>query len=174
MFFSTLGSKIAPEFDRNIILSLPDREFLEYCKVEAFIGSGPGGQHRNRNYTAVRLIFKLCEEITSEDATNRSQKQNIALALQKLRIKIACLWRNNAPETVDYTHLNSENILYALEVAKLIDMLADCRLDHKYAALRLNISASKLLKELARIPEVWQSFQQERKKLGLSELKMPR
>jgi len=174
MFFSTVGNKIAPEFDRDRILNLENRELLELCKVEAFIGSGPGGQHRNKNYTAVRLIFKLCDQIYAEDATNRSQKQNIDAALQKLRLKIACMWRKKAPELAGYCHLNSENSLYALEVAKLIDMLADCKLDHKCAALRLNISASKLLKEIARIPELYLEFQQERARLNLNELKMPR
>jgi hypothetical protein len=84
------------------------------------------------------------------------------------------MWRKKAPDLAGYCHLNSENSLYALEVAKLIDILADCKLDHKCAALRLNISASKLLKEIARIPELWLEFQQERARLNLNELKMPR
>jgi protein subunit release factor B len=174
MFFSTADIKNISGIDRDAVLSLDDRQLLELCRVEAFTGSWPGGQHRNRNYTAVRIIFKAFPEFSAEDSVNRSQKQNIASALQKLRIKMAVLWRKEAPELYNYTHLNTSNILYALELARLLDMVKSCDLDHKEAALRLNLSNSKLLKELYRLPEVWQQFQAARAEFGLMELKPPR
>lgn len=173
MFFSTVDAKNLPELDRDEILTLNDRQLLELCRVESFVGSGPGGQHRNRNYTAVRVIFKAHEELSAEDSVNRSQKQNIASALQKLRLKIALSWRKDAPELYNYTHFNSDNPAYALELAKMLDIIKSVKFDHKEAALRLNLSNSKLLKELSRNAEVWQQFHSARASFGLMPLKLP-
>ena len=87
---------------------------------------------------------------------------------------MALLWRKDALELYNYTHLNTSNILYALELARLLDIVKSCNFDHKEAALRLNLSNSKLLKELYRLPEVWQQFQAARAESGLLELKPPR
>ena len=174
MFFSSTDIKIISDLDRDAVLSLDDRQLLELCRVKAFTGSGPGGQHRNRNYTAVRIIFKRLPEFSAEDYVNRSQKQNIASALQKLRIKMALLWRKDALELYNYTHLNTSNILYALELARLLDAVVQYKFDYKMAAAITGLSGSKLLKELSRNYEVWNDFQAARAGLGLSELKKPR
>ena len=172
-FFSTVDTNIARQYSRDELLRKGDRELTDMCKVDAFIASGPGGQHRNRNYTAVRVTLKIIPELVAEDTVSRSQKQNLAAALQKLRIKIACSWREKAPELADYQHLNENNVLFALELAKLLDMVCACNFDHKSAALRLGLSNSKLLKELYRVPEVWKNFQQMRREIGLTELNCP-
>ena len=174
MFFSLEKSAAALEFDRDEVLTRDFSRLLELCRVEVFAGTGPGGQHRNRNYTAVRIIFKPSEKIVCEDASNRSQKQNMNAALGKLRIQIACKWRKKAPETTQYTHFNLENTNFALELAKLLDITVSSGFDHKEAALRLGLSNSKYLKELARLPQVWQEYQTARKESGLPELKLPR
>ena len=163
-----------PEKSRNCYLSMSDQELLDCCRVDVYIGSGPGGQHRNRNYTAVRIIFKAIPEIYAEDSTSRSQKQNIKNALQKLRISIACSWREKAADIVEYKHFNENNINYPSELAKLLDVTVESKFDHKLSALRLGLSNSGYLKELAREYTVWQQFQSARAELGLSELKLPR
>lgn len=173
MIFSTVSDNIVSGCGRDEFLLMGDDEFLKHCRVSVFIGSGPGGQHRNRNYTAVRIIFNPIPELSAEDCTSRSQKQNIASALQKLRLKIALAWRKKAPDCAEFVHLNENNPLYPLKLAELLDMICCCNLDHKQAACRMGISNSKLLKELAREPEVWQNFQLARAENGLSALNMP-
>lgn len=173
MFFSTVDPVIAAKNDRDAFLGMSERDLLKHCRVEAFTGTGPGGQHRNRNYTAVRIVFLPLPEISAKESSCRSQKQNLDAALTKLRINIAVNWRKKAPEVADYRHLNENNMLYALELAKLLDVVKSCNFDHKLSALRLNISGSKLLKELARCSQVWQEFRTAREQLGLSELKIP-
>ena len=172
-FFSTVTGKIDAQYDRDAILVKSDRDLADMCNIDAFTASGPGGQHRNRNYTAIRVTLKIAPELVCSDTVSRSQKQNLEAALQKMRIKIACSWRKKAPELSDYQHLNEKNQLFALELAKLLDMVCACNFDHKSAAVRLGISNTMLLKELSRLPEVWQHFRSCRAELGLSELKLP-
>lgn len=174
MFFSRVDLKYSSLYDRDALLLMIDSDLADLCRIEAFVGTGPGGQHRNRNYTAVRLRLKNMDFIVAEESSFRSQKQNLSSALNKIRLKIALCWRKDYPENTSYTHLNENNPLYALEFARLLDALLQSNLDHKKAAELTGLSASKLLKELSRNYEVWAEFQTARAELGLSELKKPR
>lgn len=174
MFFSTVTLENAPEVDRDALLSADDRTLADFCRMEAFVGTGPGGQHRNRNYTAVRVRLKCLDSIVAEESAFRSQKQNLSSALNKIRLKIALCWRKSYPENAAYIHLSENNTLYALELAKLLDAVVQNNFDHKAAAESTGLSASKLMKELARNWKVWAEFQAARSELGLSELKKPR
>ena len=174
MFFSTIGPEIVLEPDRDKLLTADDSTLADFCSIEAFVGTGPGGQHRNRNYTAVRIRLKNYRNIVAEESSFRSQKQNLSAALNKLRLEIALSCRKSYPENCVYTHLNENNPLYACEFAKLLDAAVQCNFDHKKAAELTGLSASKFLKELARDYRVWTEFQAARAELGLSELKKPR
>ena len=61
-------------------------------KVKFFKSSGPGGQHKNKRFTAVKVIHSLTG-ISAVATEQRSQAQNKALALQRLRSKIERLTR---------------------------------------------------------------------------------
>lgn len=173
MFFSEVTPENAKNLDRDVLLQLSDRDLADCCRIDVFTGSGPGGQHRNRNYTAVRVTFKDIPSLTAEDAVSRSQKQNLSSALNKLRIKTAKVWRKKALESYSYCHFNAENPAYALELARLLDILCGSAFDHKLAAAKCNLSNTALLKELSRDYEVWEKFTLARAELGLNELKKP-
>ena len=174
MFFSTIAPEIVLEPDRDKLLTADDSTLADFCSIEAFVGTGPGGQHRNRNYTAVRIRLKNYRNIVAEESSFRSQKQNLSAALNKLRLEIALSCRKSYPENIVYTHLNENNPRYALELARLLDAVVQYKFDHKMAAAITGLSASKLLKELSRNYEVWADFQAARAEIGLSELKKPR
>lgn len=70
-----------------ILLPESDDELLRECEVETFRSSGPGGQHVNKTESAVRLRH-LPSGLTVTAQQERSQHQNKALCLQKLREKI--------------------------------------------------------------------------------------
>lgn len=70
-----------------ILLPESDDELLRECEVETFRSSGPGGQHVNKTESAVRLRH-LPSGLTVTAQQERSQHQNKALCLRKLREKI--------------------------------------------------------------------------------------
>jgi protein subunit release factor B len=67
--------------------ALPDDELLAECEVEIFIASGPGGQHRNKAETAVRLRH-LPSGVVVTATERRSQSQNRSTAIARLRERL--------------------------------------------------------------------------------------
>lgn len=67
---------------------LPDAQLLAQCDVYAHRAGGPGGQHRNKTETAVRLVHRPTG-VVAEGKDQRSRTQNLAAALQRLREKLA-------------------------------------------------------------------------------------
>jgi protein subunit release factor B len=67
---------------------LSDEQLLAQCEVQAHRASGPGGQHRNKAETAVRLVH-LPSGTSAEGKDQRSRVQNLSAALQRLREKLA-------------------------------------------------------------------------------------
>jgi peptide chain release factor 2 len=70
-----------------IILPESDEELLRECEVDTFRSSGPGGQHVNKTESAVRLTH-LPSGLVVTCRAERSQHQNKALCLQKLRERV--------------------------------------------------------------------------------------
>jgi ribosome-associated protein len=65
-------------------LALDDEALLKACDVEYFIASGPGGQHRNKTASGVRLTHPPTElSVTATE--RRSQVLNKSVALERLR-----------------------------------------------------------------------------------------
>jgi ribosome-associated protein len=65
-------------------LSLSDEALLLECDEKFFIASGPGGQHRNKTETGVRLTHRPTA-LTVTATERRSQLQNRGAALERLR-----------------------------------------------------------------------------------------
>ena len=66
-------------------MALPDhlRRLLRDCDVETYRGSGPGGQHRNKTESAVRMTH-LPSGIVRVATEHRSQLRNRLLALERI------------------------------------------------------------------------------------------
>lgn len=82
-------------------LALSDDDLLAHCRIDRYRASGPGGQHRNRNDTAVRIVHPP----TGAAATGterRSQALNRTAALRRLRREIAL--RARRPVDLDAYH----------------------------------------------------------------------
>ncbi|HEY6911381.1 MAG TPA: peptide chain release factor-like protein [Myxococcales bacterium] len=67
---------------------LDDGALLAQCEVQAHRASGPGGQHRNKSETAIRLVHGP-SGVTAEGKDERSRAQNLRIALARLREKLA-------------------------------------------------------------------------------------
>jgi peptide chain release factor 1 len=66
---------------------LSDEALLAQCEVQAHRAGGPGGQHRNKAETAVRLVH-LPTALVVEGKDERSRTQNLRIALGRLREKL--------------------------------------------------------------------------------------
>lgn len=65
-------------------LALDDDALLAQCSEAFFVAGGPGGQHRNKTASGVRLTHPPTElSVTATE--RRSQAQNRSAALQRLR-----------------------------------------------------------------------------------------
>lgn len=74
--------------DRDKWLAADDAALLADCAVDAYRSGGPGGQHRNKTSTAIRLRhLPTGLVVIAEDS--RSQHENKQRAIRRLRRAIA-------------------------------------------------------------------------------------
>jgi hypothetical protein len=78
---------------RREYLELTDDQLLKQCEVHVYRSSGPGGQHRNKVSSAVRLKHPPTG-VTAHGDESRSQHENKRAALRRVRMEIACRIRN--------------------------------------------------------------------------------
>ena len=71
---------------------LSDEALLAQCDVQVHRAGGPGGQHRNKVETAIRLVHTP-SGVVAEGKDQRSRTQNMSAALERLRAKLEVLER---------------------------------------------------------------------------------
>jgi ribosome-associated protein len=71
-------------------LRLSDAALLAGCEETFFVGGGPGGQHRNKTASAVRLVHPA-SGLSVTATERRSQAQNRSVALERLRAALRAL-----------------------------------------------------------------------------------
>jgi len=69
-------------------LAMDDPTLLRQCEVHTYRASGPGGQHRNKTDSAVRLVHTPTGAV-GLSADSRDQHANKRSALRRLRMNIA-------------------------------------------------------------------------------------
>jgi protein subunit release factor B len=77
-------------------LALDDASLAAVCEESFFVGGGPGGQHRNKTETGVRLVHRATG-VAVTATERRSQAQNRSAALVRLRARLAALAREPKP-----------------------------------------------------------------------------
>lgn len=83
--------------EKNEAPRVPDLEQLESeVEVTVYQASGPGGQHRNRTYSAVRLKH-LPTGIVVTASDSRSQLRNRKIALERLARRLAEHFHEDPP-----------------------------------------------------------------------------
>lgn len=78
---------LAPPRPRPVRYDLSDAAMERDTELQFFIGSGPGGQNRNKRETGVRLTHRPSGLVVTS-VKERTQGLNRADALQKLREKL--------------------------------------------------------------------------------------
>ncbi len=77
---------------RREYLALDDDALVSQCDVHIYKSSGPGGQHRNKVSSAVRIRHRPTK-ISAHGDESRSQHDNRRMALRRLRMNLACRLR---------------------------------------------------------------------------------
>ncbi len=133
------------------------------CEVDRYRASGPGGQHRNKTESAVRLRHKLTG-VSAIGEDSRSQSENKLHAVRRLRSAIALQVREPvvldgfvpSPRLAAFvaagtaplgakTKLTGE---YWAAIAELLDLLVAGDLEIATTAQRLGITTGALSKLL--------------------------
>lgn len=163
---------------------LADRDLLEQCRVETYRASGPGGQKRNKTDSAVR-IRHTPTGICATAADSRSQHDNRARALARLRVELAVGVRSDLPpsapewwggvvDAAGRVSIGRKSELYIKAIALAFDALDARRGSLADAAAWLHLSTGHLVDLLATDPRVWGAAQQLRQRHGLPTLVAPK
>lgn len=151
-------------------------QLLSECVVRRQRRSGPGGQHRNKVETGVFLTHEPTG-LRAEATEQRSQPRNLALAIHRLRMRLAvavrCDERSSTASTLWLSRLHGSRIHvspnhddFPALLAEALDMLAARDWEPKRAAESLRCSASQLLKFIKREPSAWTELNKQRLALG--------
>lgn len=139
---------------------IDDEQFLAQCRFEAFRGSGPGGQKRNKTSSGVRLVH-IPTGLSATATERRSQARNRSAALRRLRHRAAMEIRQPVdlqagvclpPPGLDAT---ANHPRYPAIMGRVLDVLeaADWRISS--AAGALACSTGRLVRFLAADKSLW-------------------
>jgi RF-1 domain len=162
-------------------LLFSDAQLLAECEVHRHRTGGPGGQHRNKVETAIRLVHKPTGLIGGGEET-RSQHENKARALQRLRMAIAVThrkplesppsWPDNARPLGGRLRVNESNPSLSLVIAIALDAVVQHLGNMPEAAAAIGVSTSSLARFLGDHPVAWAVVAQERRERGLPAWKL--
>jgi hypothetical protein len=164
-------------------LDLDDQALLAQCEVDRFRASGPGGQKRNKTESAVRLRHRP-SGLEALAVESRSQHENRAKALRRLRITIALALRESAdieaytPSEVVSAQISAgrlrvadRNPAYPAILGEVFDVLEAAGWRLSDAGTALGLSTASLGRFLEGDPVVFRAANERRVALGLGLLR---
>jgi len=164
-------------------LDFDDARLVGECDVQIYKASGPGGQHRNKVSSAVRLCHRA-SGLVAIGSESRSQHENKARAIRRLREAFALAVRVPVstdfvwPDTVEIANarlrVNEKNPAYHHVVAIVLDAFAQQGGKLKEAAAELKLTPSGLVKFLWEHRKAWREVAQMRARAGLGSLRPPK
>jgi len=154
---------------------LPIEELLNDCDERRLRRSGPGGQHRNKVETAV-VLTHTPTGVAAEANERRSQQQNRAVAIHRLRVRLAVehrespeaepseLWRSRCRG--GRIAVNPQHADFPALLAEALDRIAVSGWDEAAAAESPDLSRSQIVKFLKLEPTAFALLNQQRAAQG--------
>ncbi len=160
----------------------PIDQLLKDCEFKRTRRGGPGGQHRNKVQSAI-VVQHVPTGVIGQAGERRSQHENRAVAIQRLRVNLAIAIRGKTkngglPSELWMSRCHSGRISisplhehYASLLAEALDRISAENFQVSIAAKPLNCSTSQLLK-LVKLEELaWQWLNERRRENDLDPLK---
>ena len=159
-----------------------DDALIAQCEVDRYRASGPGGQHRNKTESAIRLRHKLTGD-TAIGEDSRSQAENKVHAVRRLRAAIALDVREpvtgisprlSAFATAGTAPLGARTRQtgeYWAAVGELLDLLVANNLEIGTTAQQLGITTGALSKLLLHDDQVGRAVNDLRRSKGMRPLR---
>jgi len=162
--------------------TLDEHELLKGCEVGKGRTGGPGGQHRNKVETFV-VITHRGTGIAGRAGERRSAEENRKVALRRLRLALAVGVRTPVPAGEVRSELwrtrccagkivcNPRHRDYPALLAEALDVISASGLDPKKASIRLECSASQLIKLVKEHHQAFEAWNAARAARGLHALR---
>jgi len=164
-------------------LDYDDAALLAECDVQHYKASGPGGQHRNKVTSAIRLQHRPSGLVVT-GTESRSQHENRARAVRRLREALALAfrvpvpleprWPENVQIRAGRLRVNEKNPALHHVIALVLDAFAQFDGDLKSAAAALGLTSSGLAKFVWEHPKAWREVQRIRAVAGRPPLRNPK
>ena len=171
---------------RDAAIAASDDELLRQCEVDRYRASGPGGQHRNKTESAVRVRHRATG-VSAHADDSRSQHDNRARAIKRLRGHLACEVREPialagyapspalaaflAAGTAPLGERTRQTPGFWLRIAELLDVVVACGVEVAVSAERLGVGSAALARFLTVDPEVLRTMNHARAQRGLRPLR---
>ncbi len=176
----------APAASRDDYILADDDVLVRQCEVDRYRASGPGGQHRNKTESAVRVRHRATGVAAHAD-DSRSQHENKARAVKRLRGAIALAVREPvvldglvvtprlasllAGGTAPLGEKTRQTAAYWVAMAQLLDVFVAADAEVAVTAATLGIGTAPLAKLLTHDDQVHRIVNQYRTQRGLRPLR---
>lgn len=163
--------------------TLDEKSLLNQCEISTGRGSGPGGQHRNKVQTGIRIMH-LPSEIESRATERRELQVNRSRAIFRLRLKLARKVRtyvgrdNHRPSELWSSRrqgtkipVNSKHEDYPALLAEALDVIVARKYDVAGAAGVLGVTMSQLTRLVRQEPPAISEVNRGREAIGLPRLR---
>ncbi|MCP3904180.1 MAG: peptide chain release factor-like protein [Planctomycetes bacterium] len=163
--------------------ALSEPALLKQCEIFFGRNSGPGGQHRNKVETSVRIVHKP-SGIEAAAGERRRQYENRGAAIRRLRLKLAReirrdpgrrgivpspLWESRRQGR--QLSINAKHKDYPTLLAEALDVIVARRFDVAGAAGALGVSMSQLARLVRHDKQAFARLNERREEQGLPKLK---
>lgn len=157
-------------------------DLMQQCKVETFRSSGPGGQHRNKTDSGVRIVHHPTG-VQATATERREQAVNRKVAMNRLRLNLALEVRGyfdilNEPTERWQARVQNQRLLinpkhvdFPALLAEVLDVLEQKKWEPKRAGILLGVTASQIVKFLRHEPRALSMVNAKRQTAGQHTLK---